>query len=179
MKKILITGPGRSGTTFLMKLFTLLEYDTGFTKENYQNYVYKNCNAGMEKGYPNPHYISKNPLFMSNIETVIEKMKIKQVIIPIRNLEASAKSRASRAKENGGLWNAENEQEQLTFYKNILSNYLEYMVKYDIPTLFLDFDQMVNNKYYLFVKIKHILDEREITFEKFSEAYLEASESSR
>jgi hypothetical protein len=105
--------------------------------------------------------------------------KIKQVIIPIRNLEASAKSRASRSKENGGLWNAENEKEQLEFYKNILSNYLEYMVKHDIPTLFLDFDQMVNNKYYLFVKIKHILDEREITFEKFSEVYTEASESSR
>ena len=34
-KKILITGTGRSGTTFLIKLFTFLGFDTGFDKKNF------------------------------------------------------------------------------------------------------------------------------------------------
>jgi hypothetical protein len=42
-KKILITGTGRSGTTFLIKLFTFLEYDTGYTKDNFHNYIDKGC----------------------------------------------------------------------------------------------------------------------------------------
>jgi hypothetical protein len=35
-EKILITGTGRCGTTFLIKLFTFLGFDTGFDKTNYQ-----------------------------------------------------------------------------------------------------------------------------------------------
>lgn len=53
------------------------------------------------------------------------------------------------------------------------------MVKHDIPTLFLDFDQMINNRYYLYIKLKHILDEKSVTFEQFCEVYQEASESSK
>ena len=175
MKKIIITGPGRSGTTFLMIMFTLMGFDTGFTKENYRDFIFKNCNAGLEKGYSNPHYISKNPLFMKNMDIVLEKMKLKLVIVPLRDLEVSAKSRASRNKENGGLWNADNEKEQLAFYKDLLSNYLVKMVQHEIPTLFLDFDQMVTNKYYLYIKLKYILDEKNVTFQDFSDAYTEAS----
>ena len=44
MEKILITGTGRSGTTFLIKLFTFLEYDTGYTKLNYSNHISNNHN---------------------------------------------------------------------------------------------------------------------------------------
>jgi hypothetical protein len=43
------TGTGRCGTTFLMKLFTLLNFDTGFSKENYTDSISSSCNSGMEK----------------------------------------------------------------------------------------------------------------------------------
>jgi len=45
-----------------------------------------------------------------------------------------------------GLWFAKDEKTQLKFYKNIMSNYIYFMTKYDIPTLFLDFDRMVTDK---------------------------------
>ena len=33
-KKVIVTGTGRCGTTYLMRLFTRLKLDTGFTSEN-------------------------------------------------------------------------------------------------------------------------------------------------
>lgn len=39
MEKILITGTGRCGTTFLIKLFTFLEFDTGYSKYNYTSFI--------------------------------------------------------------------------------------------------------------------------------------------
>lgn len=49
------------------------------------------------------------------------------------------------------------------------------MTKYDIPTIFIDFDKMINDKKYLFDKIKSILDEKNIDFDNFSNIYDEVS----
>jgi hypothetical protein len=177
MEKILITGTGRSGTTFLIKLFTFLGYDTGFTKENYKKFIYKNCNSGLEKSYKENHYILKNPLFLENINEIIndKNIIIKLVIIPIRDYSLSAKSRVNHKKKHGGLWNAETEEEQIQFYYKIISNYVFYMTKFNIPTIFIDFDNMVTNKEYLFNKLKNILDEKNINYELFSKVYQEIS----
>lgn len=40
--KIYITGTGRCGTTFLIKLFSFLNFDTGYNKNNYGNYIFFN-----------------------------------------------------------------------------------------------------------------------------------------
>ncbi len=50
------------------------------------------CNSGMETKYNSPHYILKNPCFMLNIENIVKdtSIKIKTVIIPIRDLKTSA-----------------------------------------------------------------------------------------
>ena len=37
-----ITGTGRCGTTFLIKLFSFLEFNTGFNRENYNNFIFNN-----------------------------------------------------------------------------------------------------------------------------------------
>lgn len=176
MEKIIITGTGRCGTTFLMRLFTFLEYDTGFTKNNFQKYIFENCNSGMEKNIDFNHYILKNPVFIDNIEKIInENYNIKYVIIPIRDYNLSAQSRVKHSKNAGGLWNANNEKKQLEFYYKIMSNYLLNMVKYEINTIFLDFDKMINNKEYLYNKLKNIMDEKNINFELFSKIYEEVS----
>lgn len=189
--KILITGTGRCGTTFLIKLFTFLEFDTGYTKENYMESIYKNCNSGMEKKITEDYYITKDPEFLEQIDKIITNsdISIKQIIIPIRDYTLSAKSRVFHNNEAGlsnesnkipgGLRNARNEEEQIQFYNNLISNYVFNMVKYNINTLFLDFDKMVNDKQYLFEKLKHILDEKKISFETFSKTYDEVSETSK
>ena len=109
MEKILITGTGRCGTTFLIKIFTFLNFDTGFNINNYKEYIFSNCNSGMEKSYKDNHYILKNPTFMRDIEKIVkdkENITIKTVIIPLRDLDESAQSRVNHKKNAGGLWNA-------------------------------------------------------------------------
>ena len=181
MEKILITGTGRCGTTFLIKLFSFLDFDTGYNRENYNSSIYVNCNSGMERNYDDNYYILKNPTFMSNIENIIKdtSIRIKNIIIPIRDLKMSAISRVKYGKETGGLWNAEDELSQIDFYKNILINYIFISTKYNINTIFIDFDNMINDKAYLFNKLKFILDEKNIDFETFSLVYEEVSLSSK
>ena len=71
-ERILITGTGRCGTTFLLKLFSFLQYDTGYSKENYKNNIHDNCNSGMERHYKENFYILKNPNFIVNINIIYE-----------------------------------------------------------------------------------------------------------
>jgi hypothetical protein len=181
MEKILITGTGRCGTTFLIKLFSFLGFDTGYNRENYHLSIYTNCNSGMERFYNEKHYILKNPDFITNIENIVKdkSIKIKNVIIPIRNLEMSAKSRMRHGNATGGFWCAKNESEQVNFYKEILANYICISTKYDISTIFINFDGMINDKIYLFNKLKHILDEKNIDLNQFSCVYDEVSLSSK
>jgi len=177
MDKILITGTGRCGTTFLIKLFSFLDFDTGFDRETYKNFIFQICKSGMEKPYNSKFYIVKAPSFMANIDTIVKdkSVKIKTVIVPLRDLKSSAKSRVKLEKRNGGLWNAVDETSQIAYYKDILTNYICVATRYDINTIFIDFDTMIKDKVYLFHKLKSILDEKHIDFETFSTTYDEVS----
>lgn len=178
--KIYITGTGRCGTTFLIKLFTFLHFDTGFNKNNYKNYIFRNCNSGMEKLYNEKCNVIKNPTILQDIQKIIQNnISIKYVIIPIRDYTQSAKSRVKHNNLTGGLWEAKNEEEQIIFYNKIMAEYIFYMCKYDIPTIFIDFDKMVNDKKYLFDKLKPILDSKNIDFLNFSYTYDEVNETSK
>ena len=98
------------------------------------------------------------------------------MIIPIRNYEESAKSREHYKKNGGGLWKATNYEEQLTFYHKIMSEYLIYMVKFDIPTIFIDFHKMVSDPIYLFNILNPIFHEyNHITYAIFLKGYEDAS----
>lgn len=181
MDKILITGTGRCGTTFLIKLFTFLDFDTGFDRETYKARINSRCNSGMERTYKENHYILKNPNFILNIETIIKdkNTNIKKVIIPVRDYKLSAKSRVKYGNKPGGLINAKDEKSQILYYNKIISNYVYFMTKYDINTIFIDFDKMINDKNYLFNKLKIILDEKNIGFDLFSKIYDEVSLTSK
>lgn len=173
MDKILITGTGRCGTTFLIKLFSFLEYNTGFTRETYQKFIFENCNSGMEKQYTDKFYVIKNPLFLDNIDNIIkdQSISLKWVIIPIRNFEICAKSRAKHENKPGGLVYATDESSQIVYFNRVMSKYIYYMTKFEIPTIFLDFDKMVSDKMYLYNKLKIIMDEKNINYEYFEKVY--------
>ena len=184
LKQILITGTGRCGTTFLTLLFTFLDYDTGFTRDNYNTQCKQyNCKfdpvsrGGLETVWLNCHYIVKNPYFMSKSQMLLEfnRANIKQIIIPVRDYTLSAKSREKYGNKWGGLWDAKNAEEQVQFYHKIMAEFILLATKYEMNTLFLDFDKMVSDKTYLFQKIKHILDEKNISFDTFAKVYDEVS----
>jgi hypothetical protein len=98
-EKILISGTGRCGTTFLIKIFSFLGMDTGFTLDNYEKAIFKNCNAGMERKIDSEYTILKNPNFIKDINEIVKTVTIKHMIIPIRNFDESAESR-----ERNGKW---------------------------------------------------------------------------
>jgi hypothetical protein len=106
-------------------------------------------------------------------------VKIKTVIIPIRIYTKAAQSRVKNTIYRGGLWNATDEISQIQYYNKIMADYMFFMTKYEINTIFIDFDNMITNKKYLFDKIKNILDEKNIDFDRFSNIYDEVSLISR
>jgi hypothetical protein len=180
MDKIYISGTGRCGTTFLIKLFTFLKFNTGYTKESYTRSIIKNCNAGMEKRYNDNYHVLKNPDFINKIETIVsdKSIHIEAFIIPIRDYDASAKSRIKYGNQAGGLWNASDEKTQIEFYHSVMAKYIRHMVKHEIKTIFLDFDTMVKDKRYLFDKLNPILCKKGIEYVSFCHAYDEASSTS-
>ena len=135
----------------------------------------------MEKQYNDNFPIIKDPLIIENIETIINDTNIiiKQIIIPIRDYKLSAKSRVIHNTECGGLWNATNEEEQINFYNKLMSNYIYWMTKYEINTIFIDFDKMVTNKKYLFDKLKLNLDKKNIDYDIFANTYDEVTLNSK
>jgi len=181
MEKILITGTGRCGSTFLMKIFSFLGFHTGYNRENYMYFIPPGQKEGLEKTHRQEYYISKNPQFLTYLNDILndEKIIIKQVLLIVRDFESSAKSRYKNGNKVGGLWKATDVETQVRFYEKIISNYIYVMTKHEINTTFINFDRMVNDKKYLFFKIKDILDEKNIDFDTFSKVYDEAELTSK
>lgn len=177
MEKILITGTGRSGTTFLMIILTLLKMDTGFDINNYDEYISRNCNSGLEFTIDFPYKIIKNPCFIYEIDKIIFEYKIKYVIIPIRENDKVSMSRFNNGKYNGGLWNATDLESQINFNNKIIYDYIHLMTKYDIPTIFINFEKMISDSKYLYNKLSPILDN--IMFEEFDNAFILATENQK
>jgi hypothetical protein len=181
MEKILISGTGRCGTTFLIKLFSFLEFNTGFNRDNYKQFIFSNCNSGMERDYTDNYYILKSPGFVEHIEKIMKNhsIKIKTMIIPIRDFNEVALSRANNGNNPGGLSGATDKESQKQYYHVVMSNYLYFMTKYEINTIFLDFDKMVTDSKYLFNKLEKILAEKNIDYKKFDSIYNEVSLTSK
>jgi hypothetical protein len=150
--------------------------DTGFTKENYKQFIHTECNSGMERWVNSEHSVLKNPNFLVEIQQVVQSVRIRAMIIPIRNFKDSALSRTHHGNRAGGLWNAHDTPSQIAFYNALMAKYLYFMVRYDIPTIFLDFDRMVTDVHYLFAKLRELLDVSEV---QFVEAYRLAESTSK
>ena len=137
-----------------------------------------NCNAGMERVFTDRFSILKNPTFLNDMEKIVKDKNIiiKQVIIPIRDYAVSAQSRARHGiNRGGGLWNVSTEEEQISFYHKMMANYVYLMTKYNIPTLFIDFERMISDKDYLFSILYPLLNEKQIEFILFSKVYDDVS----
>ena len=153
-----------------MKIFTLLGYDTGFNAKDCKEL--KRTDGALENFYHDSYYVIKNPILLYEIPEIIKfGITIKLMIIPVRNYMDSANSRVKNGRTNGGLWNATDLDSQLTYYNKLMSDYISYMVKYNVKTLFLDFSLMVRSPVYLYTKLRQggVLDT--ISFEDFYSAY--------
>lgn len=174
-EKILISGTGRCGTTFLILLFSLLGLNTGYNIHNFKSDISEKCNSGMERTIDSPYTILKNPRFIEEINNIVSNpnIHIQYMIIPIREYQKCAESRVQLGSDNGGLWNASDYESQIAFFYQIMAKYNYYMTKYEIPTIFIDFEKMISDPNYVYQKVKPILGS--ISYTTFLQSYQIAS----
>jgi len=180
MNKVVVTGTGRCGTTFLMRLFTYLDLNTGIDPKEIQKYIFNKCNSGMELGNSESIRFIKSPSFARQISNLItkKKWKIDFVIVPIRKYEEAAKSREYFKKHAGGLvWGATDYESQLNEFYKSMSILIRETTLHDIKTIFLDFEKMTSNKEYVYEKLKPVLSN--IDFTSFCKAYEKADSDSK
>ena len=195
---VVITGTGRSGTTFLVELLTHIGLETGFSADDIVSKKFKEARAGLEydirrKDCP---FIVKSPCFCDYAEDVIcrDDIVIEHVFIPVRDLNAAAESRRHVLKTNvsnlhfverlkhmfrprkfpGGLWHTRSskpgKQEEI-----LLRQIYKLMLAISdttLPVTFIRYPRIVKDCPYLFEKLKPIL--RDITYESFCAMFSKA-----
>lgn len=152
MGKIIITGTGRAGTTFLMQLLTRMGMDTGYTEKHIKD------EPGLEKEFKmDGPRILKGPMFCDRAEELVDTLDIDCFIIPIRNLKDAAESRRKRGNKKGGLWGTTDPQKQELILLNKFYRVCLAASTKDIPVIFIHYPKMTKDPDYLYNKLKPIL----------------------
>lgn len=174
-KHVIITGTGRTGTTFIVQVLTHLGLDTGFTIDNMEINCLGRC--GLEQdaliwGATDAPYIIKTPWVTDHAIELFarEDIQIDRIFIPMRDLYAAAESRRwvtekARGKGEGGLWKVNKPDEQEGILLTQLYNLILAISNTAISITLLQYPRLVRDSLYLYDKLKPILNE--ISYEKF------------
>lgn len=154
--RIIITGTGRAGTTFLVRLLTELGLDTGFTRETWVRSYDEHCAAGLEHtGHEarRPRII-KNPALCETLDRLVRErtLRVAHAIVPIRELGEVAASRATVGGSGatpGGLWGATQIDEQRSFLAEKFHQLMHTLAVHEIPCTLLQFPRFVRDPAYL------------------------------
>lgn len=194
-KHVVITGTGRSGTTFLVELLTHLGLDTGFTPESLESGKHKIARAGLEHDIRSEKcpYIVKKPRFNEYAQELLSRgdIIIEHVFVPMRDLYSAAESRRFVEKSTlsqlslvermavarsgeplpGGLWRTTSvepgEQEQVLLEQ--VYDLLYTLSDTAIPLTLMRFPRIVHDCRYLFEKLQPVLES--ISYERFETAF--------
>lgn len=172
-----ISGTGRTGTSFLVQLLTHLGIDTGHTIEDLA--LHEFARAGLEKDIRSPDapYIVKSPWFCDYAEEVFARddIVVDRLFIPMRDVFAAAESRRYVVREHaltlpykdqqtlegstvdGGLWHTNDPAEQESILIGQLYNLLLAAAATDTPITLLRYPLLARNPEYLFRKLSAVL----------------------
>ncbi|HTQ32174.1 MAG TPA: hypothetical protein VMI53_13265 [Opitutaceae bacterium] len=164
--KVVITGTGRAGTTFLVRLLTELGLDTGYTRRNWSRDYFAHCEAGLEHDLAKPGapYIVKNPALCETLESILAegRVVIDHAYIPIRELDAAAASRVRIGGANGnvpgGLLKTSDPSMQKAVLAEMFHRLVFTLVAHEIPHTFLLFPRFARNADYAYARLKFLLD---------------------
>ncbi len=172
MGKILITGPGRSGTSFIMQLLTRLGFDTGF-KPGHENY-HESLRAGCEwtidvdlerdsaehiaEQMRSGPRVLKSPewgMILKGLLT-LGLIEVDHVVIPVRDIDIAAKSRIDAGLHwwiDKTLTGDELVNDQAAIMALALGRAIEACLLFSVPCTVMLFPQLVMNEAYCYGKL--------------------------
>ena len=156
--KVIVTGTGRSGTTFLMCLLTQLGINTGYSKDDYHKYINPRCNGGLERVGHVDYYVIKNPEFCTAIPTLVQKYIIDHVFVLVRNMNDAASSRISHGRDPGGLWGTVDTKSQKDILLQKFGTLMSDLILNDVPHSCLIFPRLATDGEYCFKALKPLLE---------------------
>jgi hypothetical protein len=187
-RHVIISGTGRAGTTFLVQLLSRLGLDTGFDRNTMEvlpaaqgarmgmdYFLIARAGLEMDIRAPGAPYIVKTPFLCDWAEEALASSKyIEHAIIPVRQFEAAAASRAYVQRETtgsvdrtrkaaGGLWDTDLAENQVDVLRQKFTTLIEVLVRHDIPITFLSFPRHVRDPDYLFEKIRFLIGNIDLT----------------
>jgi hypothetical protein len=179
--KVIITGTGRAGTTFLVRLLTELGLDTGFTRRNWSRDYFTHCDAGLEHDLARADapYIVKNPALCETLESILAqgRVMVDHAFIPIRDLDAVAFSRIRVGGANesvpGGLLKNSDPGRQKAIMAEMFHRLVHTLVAHDVPHTFLLFPRFACDPDYAYARLRPTLGR--VPIETFREAFARVS----
>lgn len=181
--KIIISGTGRCGTTFLVRLFTYLGFDTGFSIGQIEGALH-NGGPGLEHRIQlaDQPQVIKNPQWAFNLDKIRlgwTEFAIKGIIVPVRDPIEVALSRFRRTEIGGagGSMTGSDLQAEIEMAKVMVSNFQRASLDkgFKVPIEFVEFKKYTKDPEYLYDKLEFLFEGREITREGFREAYNKAT----
>ncbi len=184
--RIIISGTGRAGTTFITQLFTNIGFDTGFQKVNQTSYKDGIARAGLEGALlgPSSHYVIKSPFFCDFLEQFIREQKIQvyMAIVPIRRLSEAAESRRkvfnlAKAQgidplaQPGTLFRTENPDSQDKVLSDQLYKLMYAMARFEIPFVTPEFPRLILDPGHLYRCLSMVLRDHNVTQNEFLDAH--------
>jgi hypothetical protein len=163
--KVIITGTGRAGTTFLVQLLTELGLGTGYAPGQWRRDMLAHCGAGLEHDIEDPAapYIVKNPALCETLPDVLARgqIAVDLALIPVRRLEDAAQSRVRVGGGDGlvpgGLVGTADPGKQQSVLAESFHRLVETLAAYDIPQIYLHFPRFAQDAAYTYGKLRPLL----------------------
>lgn len=192
-----ITGTGRTGTTFLVALLTLCGAPTGFNEKEVNQTVHGTAaHAGLEVAptirngvivcTQNPNReVFKQPQLAdeSRVQRWVNATNLHTVIVPMRPMEDAAKSREFQTKHHdphrGGFYHANSVPSQISYLEHSV-NYLMWQLSrhLQIETITLSYPEHVLDWKYSYAKLLPLLKRYFISMERFKTMHTRLSRKS-
>lgn len=176
--RILIAGPGRAGTTLLVRLLDALGFETGADRLPF----HERSRAGLESkaNAGDAARVVKNPALNTRLRGMIEAGEVEPedvewLLVPLRTLGDAAASRVNVALEQcdvhapGGLIGTKRPSRQRAVLAEGTYRLFETAALYELPTIVLEFPRFTQDPAYAFRRLEPLLQGR--PEEDFEEAW--------
>jgi hypothetical protein len=175
---VVIAGPGRAGTTLLVRLFDALGFDAGVERLEYSEAAH----AGLEADLLDPvaPYVVKHPGLTDKLPGLLDSgqvdaRSIDWLVVPLRNLEESAASRIKIAAERrdfhapGGMFGTKSPRWQAAWLAEATYRLFQAAARHELPTIVLEYPRFARDAQYAYRRLEPMLGGR--SAEEFETAW--------